>query len=473
MRLLLLTHRYLGMGMGTLMVMWCLSGVVMMYHNYPALDEASRVRQLTPIIWDGCCKISGEALADEDSVEGLQLEMLAGAPVLRLVGKQASRVIDLHTGLAIAGVSTEQAALVAATYAQASSPKTPERIALIDYDQWTVSGEFDSERPLYRIDWHDGIGTEVYVSSATGRAVQMTTAGERFWNWLGSVPHWLYFAQVRHHASLWSGIVISTSLIGCFLAAIGIYIGVLQWVRQPKGRWTPYQGFNRWHHIAGLVVGVFTLSWIVSGMLSMNPWGWLEGAGAQQERTLIRNGPATTGRQIKAALQAFASARPAELASLKSAPINGGLYFIATASGGERSRFSAVAVSAPLKDADLAYVAGALGGTRSAPALELITQEDAYHFSHHGEPAQLPVFRLILADGTRYYLDAVSGGLIAKLDRSARAYRWLHEGLHRMDFTAAMRGRPQWDLLVLVLMSGATLLCVTGAYLGIRRMFAS
>jgi hypothetical protein len=99
-----------------------------------------------------------------------------------------------------------------------------------------------------------------------------------------------------------------------------------------------------------------------------------------------------------------------------------------------------------------------------------MTHEDTYYFSHHGERAQLPVYRVVLTDGTRYYLDAVSGTLIAKLDHSARAYRWLHEGLHRMDFTAGMRGRPQWDALMLVLMSGVTLLCVTGTYLGYRRL---
>jgi hypothetical protein len=60
--------------------------------------------------------------------------------------------------------------------------------------------------------------------------------------------------------------------------------------------------------------------------------------------------------------------------------------------------------------------------------------------------------------------------LVAKMDRDARGYRWLHEGLHRMDFTAALRGRPQWDVLTLLLMSGVTVLCVSGAYLGFRRV---
>jgi len=80
---------------------------------------------------------------------------------------------------------------------------------------------------------------------------------------------------------------------------------------------------------------------------------------------------------------------------------------------------------------------------------------------------------MILRDGTRYYIDAVSGALVAKIDRDAQIYRWLHKALHRMDFAAPLRGRPQWDALMLLLMSGVTLLCVTGAYLGYRRLVRS
>jgi PepSY-associated transmembrane protein len=472
-RLLFLVHRYLGIAVGALMVMWCLSGVVMMYHSYPDLDEANRVRHLTPIDWSGCCKISDDALADDDPIEDLQLEMLAGTPVLQLRSRHASRVIDLDTGRAIDKVSIRQAAQVASAFAKRSLPGAPERVGLIDYDQWTVSGGFDADRPLYHFELGDEIGTQIYVSSTTGRAVQITTGRERFWNWLGSVPHWLYFAELKRNASLWSEIVIATSLIGCFLAAIGICIGVLQWTRRPAGRWTPYLGFNLWHHVAGLIFGIFALSWVLSGLLSMNPWGWLEGASAQHERTLLHNGPGPSGIQTKAALQAFAAAHPPDLVSLKIAPFNGETYFIATTTGGERRRLSAGAAPALLNDADLAYAARVLGGNANAPVPQLMTHEDAYYFSHHRDLAWLPVYRMVLADSTRYYLDPVSGTLVAKFDRSAQAYRWLHEGLHRMDFMAAMRRRPQWDVLMLVLMSGVTLLCMTGAYLGYRRLFRS
>ncbi|WP_439396711.1 hypothetical protein ACRQ5Q_07310 [Bradyrhizobium sp. PMVTL-01] len=33
----------------------------------------------------------------------------------------------------------------------------------IDYDQWTVATNFDSDRPLKRIALHDPSGTEIYI----------------------------------------------------------------------------------------------------------------------------------------------------------------------------------------------------------------------------------------------------------------------------------------------------------------------
>ncbi len=481
MRLLFLAHRYLGIAVGALMVMWCLSGVVMMYHSYPALDENSRLRALAPIVWSGCCKSSEQMLADAGPASEFQMEMLAGRPVLYLRGTHKARLIDLMTGAAIDRVTSEQAAAVAKQYVENSlrtpantGPKPPLRLDLIDHDQWTVSGGFDTDRPLYRMRLNDAMRTEVYVSSTSGRAVQITTGRERFWNWLGSVPHWLYFSELRRQASLWTQVVIAASLIGCFLAGTGIYIGVRQLLLRPVGRWSPYGGFNLWHHLAGLVFGVFALTWVLSGLLSMNPWGWLQAAGAQRERTQLR-GPEPSGSQFAAALSAIADAPPSHVVSVNVAPFDGRLYVIASTADGERRRLDARGAPAPLSDIDLEHIAAALNGSRAAVAPELITREDSYYFSHHSGAVPLPVYRLLLRDGSgaRYYVDPVSGELIAKIDRAAQNYRWWHEGLHRLDFTAGLRSRPQWDALMLLLMSGVTMLCVTGTYLGYRRLVRS
>src|SRR5271155_4934332 len=45
-RALFLLHRYLGIAVGALMVTWCVSGVVMMYVSYPALEEGTRLKAL-------------------------------------------------------------------------------------------------------------------------------------------------------------------------------------------------------------------------------------------------------------------------------------------------------------------------------------------------------------------------------------------------------------------------------------------
>ena len=91
--------------------------------------------------------------------------------------------------------------------ARSERPATPEIDAaragaeLIDYDQWTVAGEFDYDRPLFRYDLNDDAGTEVYVSSRSGKVVLTTTRGARVANYLGSIPHWIYPTPLRHHAA--------------------------------------------------------------------------------------------------------------------------------------------------------------------------------------------------------------------------------------------------------------------------------
>jgi hypothetical protein len=463
-RLILLLHRYLGIGVGILMVMWCLSGIVMMYVSYPALADSTRLKALEPIAWNSCCKIS-EALSTTLGPAGSsKIEMLAGRPVLFMGASRDARPIDLSTGSRIESVTARQATETARRFT-ADAQAEPRLLGLIDHDQWTVSGDFTSQRPLFRFALDDAAGTELYVSSISGRAVQITTARARFWNWLGAVPHWLYFTELRRHAGLWSQVVIYTSLLGCFLAGIGIYLGVRQMAARPAGRWSPYVGFNLWHHGAGLIFGLFALTWVLSGLLSMNPWGWLEGGGAHAENARIQGSPGTSVG-LAAALQSLADAHPIAVA-LKAAPLNGRLYFVANSPSGEVARLDAGGAPAPLAASDLEFLSVAL---QSPAAPELLTQEDNFYFSHHQERATLPVYRSVLKSGTRYYIDAVSGTLLAKFDAPAQGYRWLHQGLHRLDFAAALRVRPRWDVVMLLFMAGVTAVCVTGAILGYRRV---
>lgn len=140
---------------------------------------------------------------------------------------------------------------------------------LIDYDQWTVASEFDYDRPLFRYDLDDEAGTEVYISSRSGKTVLTTTRSIRVANYLGSIPHWIYPAPLRHHAQAWRALLWWLSLLGTIGAAIGVIIGIMKLGVAIRGKAWPYRGLQAWHHALGLIFAPFILTWIFSGFLSL------------------------------------------------------------------------------------------------------------------------------------------------------------------------------------------------------------
>ena len=54
------------------------------------------------------------------------------------------------------------------------------------------------------------LGTELYVSANLGEVTVMTTRRSRTLAWLGTIPHWFYFAALRNNQPLWYQIVVWT-----------------------------------------------------------------------------------------------------------------------------------------------------------------------------------------------------------------------------------------------------------------------
>lgn len=84
----------------------------------------------------------------------------------------------------------------------------------------------------------------------------------------------------------------------------------------------------------------------------------------------------------------------------------------------------------------------------------------------------LPAIRII-GEGehpVRYYLDPISGRLVNRIDAGTRSFRWWHRALHTFDFSAATRSGWFRNSLMLPLLLGAAAVCITGTWLGIRRL---
>ena len=477
-RLLFLVHRYLGIGIGLLMAVWCLSGIVMMYVDYPDFPESERIGGLPALDWNACKALDGSAAPDGNTrVTSFQIEILDGRCALRLsAADQPARLINLETGDGLGKVSARSAATVAVSYATHSGvPSDVPAPVMVARDQWTVSGEFNKERPLYRFDLRDSEHTQLYVSSTSGKAVQITTAAQRFWNWLGAVPHWLYPTVLRQHVAAWSQLVIWTSLIGVFLTLTGLYIGIRQyWLGRHSNPISPYRGIMFLHHVPGLLFGVLLLTWVGSGLLSMNPWGALESAGVGEAFHDLY-GEAPQWRDVQALLRQIRSDDlPANTVSISSAQLNGKVFAVATSADGQRQRYGTQGSLAGLSDAEINAAAARLGSVPAGRSWILLTREDEYHYSHGRQHAQLPAIRITVAgdDTVSYYLDPITGKLVDLIDTNARWYRWLHYSLHRLDFQV-LRSRPLWDVVMLVLLIGASLIAVTGTWIGIRRLTRS
>src|SRR5688572_15727252 len=98
-QMLVVTHRYLGVALGLLMLLWFLSGIVMMYVPYPQRGETERVAALAPIPWERCCNMAGLELDPAEEVDRVQLENIGGRPALRIRRPpRPDSIVDLESG---------------------------------------------------------------------------------------------------------------------------------------------------------------------------------------------------------------------------------------------------------------------------------------------------------------------------------------------------------------------------------------
>ncbi|MGH8236232.1 MAG: PepSY domain-containing protein [Steroidobacteraceae bacterium] len=457
---LYIVHRWLGICACLLFVVWFASGLIMSHVGYPQAQPERRQRALQPIDWSQVRLDPDGLLAYLDLQRyprELRLEMLLGVPVYRVIDWDGTRaVVSARTGERHGPVESEQAVTIAQTYANARG----KLLATIVRDQWTVPGGFNPWRPLHRIAMDDAARTEVYVSAKTGEVVLATTGTQRFWNWLGTVPHWIYFTPLRANQPLWRQVILWTSGPAMLLGVTGIWIGVLRLRSQ-------YRGWKNWHHWSGIVGGLFLLSWIVSGWLSVNPNGWLSGASPDAETLLRYAGHDGADLPVDFAKLAHESARTVRFFHIDGMPIaapvlTDGTEPLLDARTGER---------VALTDAQLIHAARRLMPDRQLIEHGRIEAYDSYWYAHHNRPP-LPVLRVVFGDPqhTWFYIDPSSGLVLDLLDDGGRRFRWWFNALHRLDFSWLVQNRVLWHATVWVLCLAGLTISASGSVIGWRRL---
>lgn len=467
-RWLYIGHRWIGIVTCLFFTMWFVSGVVMMYVAFPGLSDQERLAALPEIAWSKVALSPDRAMAVAGATrypKDLRLNMLDDEPVYRLTGWDGKRqTISAIDGRTIERVTEEQALAVARVYPGAADVKL---IEMVDRDQWSVTARYDLLRPLYQIALNDAPGTRLYVSSRSGEIVLDTTTTERMWNWLGSIPHWIYPTVLRQDGALWRQVILWLSGICLVVAVSGIWIGILR-VRLRRryngGAITPYNGWMAWHHVTGFFAGVFVLTWMFSGWLSVNPGAFF-----------AARGPSPQMLQLYAGHDAPTIAAVSPATSVAAVEVRyvwvGGtpLMLLADRRGVHKAFDPATGASAPLTDARLFTAARALLPEVAMPMQTKLTQYDSYWYAHH-DTRVLPVLRAGFDDDVQswFHIDPVTGDILNRSDISRRSYRWLFNALHQFDFPWLLAYRPAWDIVVWLLSLLGMTISVSGVVIGWR-----
>ena len=470
-RWLTLFHRWAGVVLSTLFLIWFLSGAVLHFVGFPG--ESGDAEQLppTPIALDRVA-MAPAAAAQGLNAEGLRLISIAGRPAYIVSRPDGSLTgVAADTGEALPVLSAATAQKVAELFAGTRALRVT---GPIRYDQWIVPEEFDAYRPLYRVLMGDASGTELYVSARTGEVVQRITASQRKWNWCGAIVHWLYFTPLRKNGWAWDKVVWWISLIAMTSVTVGIWLGFVRFASNRAARRrgiSPFRGWMRWHHVIGLFACIVIFGWILSGWLSMDHGRIFPlGTPTQDEIDGLRGAPFSRMVQTVTA----ADLRAAGTAGQISLEAIGGHPFLEVWPPkslkahvlwlGTDPETAPQIGDSVLRSALAAVWPGRIGGEVQRD------QNDALYRLAESMPDSAVGFQLLGAGAVRVYVDSDSGRLLAVLGPGRRAYDWVYFALHTLNFPGLLEHPELRTLVELILLALGVAFSATGVVLSVKRL---
>src|SRR6185295_13750506 len=189
---LILTHRYLGIAVCLLFVMWFVSGIAMIFaRGMPGLTPDLRLERLPAL------DFAAVKLTPSEAVEKAQLDrtparaalfMVMERPAYRFSGR-GDVTVFADTGDVLEQVGRPEAMKIAGRFMNVPQEKLHYAGEVSDPDQWTL--EDRGALPAHRITVDDDAHSELYVSEESAEVGVLTTRGTRALAWVAAIPHWM------------------------------------------------------------------------------------------------------------------------------------------------------------------------------------------------------------------------------------------------------------------------------------------
>ncbi|MBM4126895.1 MAG: hypothetical protein FJ247_06045 [Nitrospira sp.] len=466
-------HRRLGLVLGPAVLLWFLSGAILLWVPYPSLTEEEWFSSSGALSARECCGSFPsliQKLERPEGIESLRLRMVGDRPVVVAQGLDGSlAALSADSGEVLAPFTQEGIEHIVQPFA---GGRTIDAVELIDHDVWTVHQRFDPYRPLWKVQLSGERRSVLYVSSVTGDVVQDTTAEERRWNLVGAVIHWWYWPWLRRHWAWWDQLVWWLSGIGTVMVGAGGLILGREWVKHGWsglfiGRW-------RVHRVLGVIAGISACCWMASGWLSMDHGRWFsDGKVSAEDRERFMGGRLTV-RDVEAMPDFSTMLVTGTVKETRLTKLAGLVHFIARTSPATQAVLTAPShADAPQDAVSDEVVMAAARSLLGDGVLTISTRggNDSHGCSATATDAELPFLQVETDshESRGLLVDGRIGAAMERLDSSRRLYHQLFNSLHRWDVSWLSEHCDLRRMLMLLWCVCGAGLAGSGIWAGFRR----
>lgn len=527
--LLIMSHRWLGIVLGILFVIWCISGIVLMYAGIPTLKNGERMLRMNELDLS-TVQYSPAAAFERAGLEApyrLRVSMNGERPVYRFqTGPGSGKWVAVWADTGERMAPMDPAA--AMEWLKGFRPDYADSLRYVSYVKESENNvripAIQGLLPMHRIAIGDAAGTEYYIpENGTGDAVVKIDRMSRLWGFMGYTLHrYFWWRQDAWYTTF----LIWISWMGIVLCSAGLVLGIWRYSLKPRFRnrgnpsHTPYKGIMKWHHYAGLTTGLFVCTWVFSGTVDIpampgiqhvaSPYladftqsqldqGGRNNQGASAEIDLgpisidsLRQSRDAVAQQFVpkelemievAGEPYFLSYEPPTEAELADYEIQHGLDGLAVNLDQPHVMVSALnpgrgAFRSFDRDLMLRAALAAMPGVEVLDATWIDEYDNYYYYFPHSfnlglmKPIRtLPALRVKFDDpqGTWLYMSPSHGQMVKSIGED-RVTRWALYGLHALDFSFLYGNRPLWDIVMIVLMAGISIISVTTLLPAYRRV---
>ena len=480
-KLVRIFHKISGLVLSLLFLMWFLSGIVMIWHSFPKASAEYRMQKAAPLHGElPALEEIYSLLPDSLDIRSVTILTKFGRPVAALGGRGFSKEFYLDSLTQVESFSEGMRLQVIREWCDAPINRID---TLWKVDQWIPFERWKSQMPIYRYHFDDAQRHQLYMTSKDGRVIQFTDKDNRFWAWLGAIPHWVYFTLLRQHQNLWTKFVIWSASIGCVMCLLGMVTAIFVWAKQRRKGFfrNPYKKrWYRWHFASGLLFGFFAITFAFSGVMSMTDLPqWLKKekpqAGQQAGPRMMRGGAGGSVALMydaykldyRALLESADPIKEIGVSSWKKHPYykvvcNNSVQYI-DASDSLTARPFILTENMIAEDA-----AARLKG-KGEFAITLLEEYNADYFARKKERAPLPVYMVEADDYLHTCLYYNPETLqVKQVNDDTRTRSFLYGGLHRLDIKFLTDRPVLWHIVMLTLLAGGSFLSLTGVVLTVK-----